>query len=450
MKDLTKGNVYKNFLIFALPLVLSGILSMSIEFIDKAVVGRFMGEKSLAAMSAVTPLLTFCSSVLWGYYTGCSIYAARLFGERNYTKIKSTVYAALLGALVIGGCLSLLMVVFRNPIFSVLNVKEELRSEALRYYLIRASALLIVTLPVFGTSLMAAFGVSGFTFFASVTSALVSLFGDVASAVWLGWGLSGVAASGVFGSAVALVMYYGKLRACFKEMRVEKERVKIGFSPLKAAALYVIPTMIQQGILYIPDVAISPVVNGIGTQALAGYAVASTVMNFCITVFQNSTKVVGNYVAQCVGEKKYDKIDKGVGAGLMQSTLLSLPFLLAGVFFAEGLCSLFLEKDASALTKEYAYLFCRRYMPFVWFSLVDNLFHALYRGSKASAHLLSATCVGATSKIVLAYALQSRGIRGYYLAIVLAWAIEAAFAVTLYFLGRWRPERRERAAEEKN
>lgn len=449
MKDLTKGNVYKNFLVFALPLVLSGVLSMSIEFIDKAVVGRFMGEKSLAAMSAVTPLLTFCSSVLWGYYTGCSIYVARLFGERNYQKIKSTVYAALLGALVIGGCLSLLMVVFHNPVFAALNVKEELRSDALRYYLIRASALLVVTLPVFGTSLMAALGVSAFTFLASMTAALVSLLGDIASALWLGWGLVGVATFGALGSAVSIVMYYGKLRVCFREMGVEKERVKLGFSPLKAAALYILPTMIQQGILYIPDVAIAPVVNGIGTQALAGYAVASTVMNFCITVFQNSTKVVGNYVAQCVGEKKYNKIDKGVGVGLMQSTLLSLPFLLVGVFFAEGLCSLFLEKDASPLTKEYTYLFCRRYMPFVWFSLVDNLFHALYRGSKASAHLLSVTCVGATSKIALTYALQSRGIRGYYLAIVLAWGIEAAFAVTLYCLGRWRPERREQTEEAK-
>ena len=47
MKDLTKGNIYKTFFTFGLPLVLSGLFSQLYQKIDTAIAGKFLGDEGL-------------------------------------------------------------------------------------------------------------------------------------------------------------------------------------------------------------------------------------------------------------------------------------------------------------------------------------------------------------------------------------------------------------------
>ena len=93
MKDLTKGNIYKTFFVFGFPLVLSGMLSMAFNTVDTVIVGRFLGTKALAALGATSPLIMFVSALFWGYSVGCSIYMAKLFGAKEYQKLKSVFYS---------------------------------------------------------------------------------------------------------------------------------------------------------------------------------------------------------------------------------------------------------------------------------------------------------------------------------------------------------------------
>ena len=69
MKDLTKGNIYKTFFFFGLPLVLSGLLTQTYSVIDTAIAGHFLGEKALAAMGAI--ISTIPVGVV-GAFTGMS------------------------------------------------------------------------------------------------------------------------------------------------------------------------------------------------------------------------------------------------------------------------------------------------------------------------------------------------------------------------------------------
>ena len=80
LKDLTKGNIYKTFLLFAIPLILAGLLSQSSSIIDTVIAGKMFDSKGLAAIGATSPFIQFFSSFFWGYGIGYSIYIANLFG----------------------------------------------------------------------------------------------------------------------------------------------------------------------------------------------------------------------------------------------------------------------------------------------------------------------------------------------------------------------------------
>ena len=90
MKDLTKGNIYKTFFLFGLPLVLSGVLTQADSIINSAIAGQFLGEIGLAAIGATSPLDTFIDSIFWGVGAGFAVYLARLFTAKENGKFKAS------------------------------------------------------------------------------------------------------------------------------------------------------------------------------------------------------------------------------------------------------------------------------------------------------------------------------------------------------------------------
>ena len=93
MKDLTQGNIFKTFFLFGFPLVLSGLLSQTYNVIDTAIAGKFLGESGLASIGATSPLITFFSSLFWGFGVGVPVYAAKLYGRGDYDKIKKSFHS---------------------------------------------------------------------------------------------------------------------------------------------------------------------------------------------------------------------------------------------------------------------------------------------------------------------------------------------------------------------
>ena len=87
-EKLTEGNIWKNFILFAIPLILSGLLSTAYTMIDTMIAGYYLGEAGLAATGATSSMLTFVSSLFWGYMVGFGMYIARLFGEGAYERIR--------------------------------------------------------------------------------------------------------------------------------------------------------------------------------------------------------------------------------------------------------------------------------------------------------------------------------------------------------------------------
>ena len=91
MKDLTKGNIYKTFLLFAIPMVLSSLLSQAYSTIDTIMAGKLLGDSALAAIGALSPFETFVNSVFWGYGMGVGVYVSHLFGAGAHEKLKQVI-----------------------------------------------------------------------------------------------------------------------------------------------------------------------------------------------------------------------------------------------------------------------------------------------------------------------------------------------------------------------
>ena len=88
MKDLTSGNIYKNFILFGLPSVLTTVLTLAQQTINTAVAGRYLSEEGLAAVGAMSGTIQLVNSAIWGAGVGFAVYIAKVFGSKNYKKLK--------------------------------------------------------------------------------------------------------------------------------------------------------------------------------------------------------------------------------------------------------------------------------------------------------------------------------------------------------------------------
>ncbi len=439
MKDLTSGNIYKTFILFAIPLVLSGILSQCYNLIDTVIAGKYLGDSGLAAIGSTSAFITFCSSIFWGYSAGASIHIASLFGAHKHRDIKQAVYHSLGFSSIVSLAFGILVALCSDWILAFLKVDIIIRAEAKLYLNIYILGFFLILLNNSFVQILHSFGASSFPFYMSLTSAFLNITGNIVSITVLGMGVEGVALSTVLAASIVNIFHIIKLKSCFREMGVQKEKVSFDFQIIRKISSYAIPCSMQQLIMYISGVLISPMINSIGSYASASYTVVHQLHNIVATIFYNSSKIVGTYTAQCVGAGKISQLKKGVRTGLLQSTIYIIGPLLVCSLGAKTVCSMFFPANYDGEGLYYAILFAQAYLPFIWFNLVDNLFHSFYRGTGSMKLLVALTATGSVSRFVFSFIfIHFYGMRGVFIGWVLSWITESILAFWSFFAGSWK------------
>ena len=88
VKSLTEGNIYKNYILYALPLIVSSILARLYGTVDSVIAGKCIGDLALGAVSAMSSIDAIFFALFNGFSVGFSIHLANLFGQRNYARIR--------------------------------------------------------------------------------------------------------------------------------------------------------------------------------------------------------------------------------------------------------------------------------------------------------------------------------------------------------------------------
>lgn len=439
MRDLTKGNIYKTFLIFAIPLILSGLLSTAYNLIDTVIAGKYLGASGLAAIGSTAAFAELISSVLWGYSSGFSIYIAKLFGEKNYSQIRSSVINNYIFILIVSFLIGIISVIFHNIIFDFLKIDSSIRNETKQYFIIYAIGLGIIVLNNTGVHIMNSLGSSGFPFAMSILSAILNIGGNIFTVTVLKLGVRGIALATVFSAAVVDVFYIIKLKKYFREMGVCNEKIQFSPKIISESLGLAVPVTLQQMIMYISSLLVSPFINAIGSSATAAYTVILKIYSVNANIYQNSAKTVTTYSAQCIGRRKTDKLKKGLRVGFIQGIVFLAPVLILCVLFSRQICMLFFPKGYTGISLTYSEIYLRFYLPFITINMINNLFHAFYRGVMAMKYLIAATFSGAFARVISTMLLApALGIEGVYLGWVISWVAEAIITVIIYISGKWK------------
>ncbi len=451
MKNLTKGNIYKNFFLFSIPLIISGFFSNSFSIINQILSGRYLGEHGLAVSGSISGFVTFYNCTLSGFATGFTVLLTRLYGERNYKRIKDIIYFNIILLLVITTLIGLFLFIFKDVIMNILNVNAGIRETTKVYYSILAVPFFFNAFRIWGNFMMIALGYTVFSFWVSLFTSALEMVLKIIFLEFFDMGIISIAVITQLVSVLLFIIYTLKLKKCFKELKIDKEKVTFNKDIASQSLSLGIPSTFQQMIMYVVSFLISPLVNGIGTAATAAYSIILNIQSISNSVYQNTSKTLTNYTAQCIGMRKFEKIKKGVLISFLQSTIMITPIIVLCSIFALPLCKLYFPKGFSGESLDYCVIFIRYYQLLIFFNLINNMFHSFYRGVMAMKLLVVSTIISSATRILITVLIiKNTGMNGIYLGWVASWIVEAVFNVVIYFTGVWKKEKISKIIAEEN
>ena len=91
ISDMTKGNPLKLIISFSVPMLIGNIFQQVYNFVDAAIVGKFVGAESLAAVGSTGTIVGVMICLMMGLTSGAGIIIAQCFGSRNFDELRKTV-----------------------------------------------------------------------------------------------------------------------------------------------------------------------------------------------------------------------------------------------------------------------------------------------------------------------------------------------------------------------
>ena len=133
-QDLTKGNITKGLLLFALPMVAGNMLQQFYNIADTLIVGQVLGKDALAAVGSAYALMTFLTSIFLGLSMGSGALFSIYLGRKDSDSLRSAVAHAFGLILAVTVVINGIVYTFLDPILRFLQIPMELYT-AMRQYL---------------------------------------------------------------------------------------------------------------------------------------------------------------------------------------------------------------------------------------------------------------------------------------------------------------------------
>ena len=338
---MTEGSPAKNIVFFAIPLLWGQLFQQLYNIADTLIVGNFLGNKALAAVSSSGNLIFLLVSLMAGMGMGGGVVIARFFGAGDIKNLRRAMHTAFAFGLLCGLVLTILAPVIAPAILKLIKTPPEVLPLSIVYF--RLYFLGSIGSVLFNTQMgiLQALGdsrhpVMFLAFSASLNVVLDCLF-------------IGVFHFGVGGAAVATaITQYLSAILCFRQLlknppdfRLNIREIRIRQDMMKQIMVNGVPAAIQNSIIAIANVFVQSNINAFGADAMAGCGSYSRLEGFAFIPIICFTQALVTFVSQNLGAGKRDRAFKGSLEGTGISIALAAVIGLIVYIFAPTLIGLF-------------------------------------------------------------------------------------------------------------
>ncbi len=341
--DMLRGPLARPMVVFALPLIASGILQQSFNSVDVAVVGRFTGSLALAAVGSNGPVISLIVNMFIGLAVGVNVVIAKCIGQRNGAGVRAAVAATAQLAVFGGLLLFAIGTGVSRPILELLGTPADVLDQAVLYLRVYSIGMPFMVIYNFGAAVLRSVGDTKRPFYSLVAAGCVNVGLNFLLVAGFGMGVAGVA----WGTVISNIVNAGIITAILMrekgDIRLNPRSVfmRPDFGQLGKIAGIGFPAGLQGTVFAFSNVFILSAINTFGADGAAGSATAINFEVYCYFVLNAFGQTAVAFTSQNFGAGQLDRCRRVFRLSLLMSVASTVALNVGLVAWRYGAISVF-------------------------------------------------------------------------------------------------------------
>ena len=328
------GPIFKKVVLFAFPLMLSGILQLLYNAADIIVVGQFSSSDAMAAVGSTSSLINLLTNVFIGLSIGVSVLISKFYGAGQQKDIFETVHTAIGLSLICGILVGILGFIFAGTMLEWMDSPENVLPKATLYmeiYFLGMPAFMIYN---FGSAALRAVGDTRRPLYYLTISGIINILLNLLFVIVFNLSVMGVALATIISQYISASLIIWCLVKTDGACRLSLKHIRIHFRKLGAILRIGLPAGIQSSLFSISNVLIQSSVNSFGSTVMAGNTAAASLEGFVYTAMNSMSQASLSFTGQNFGAGQLKRIKRIAGICLASVSVVGL--ILGMAFYLLG------------------------------------------------------------------------------------------------------------------
>ena len=434
--DMCNGTLMDKLIVFAVPLMISGVLQLMFNAVDIIVVGQYSGSQSLAAVGSTTALINIFTNLFIGISMGVNVLAARFYAAGQDQQMSETVHTAILVALISGVIMTFVGVGMARWALEVMATPDDVIDLSTLYMRIYFLGMPFFMLYNYGAAILRAVGDTRrpllFLIVAGITNAML----NVILVVKFHMAVEGVAIATVVSQLISCILVLRCLYQSESSYQLRFSKLRVNVSYLSQIFQVGIPAGIQSVVINFSNAMLQSSVNSFGSIAMAGYTAANNLLGFLYASVNSVTQACMSFTSQNYGVGKFKRMDRV----LIDCALISVVFAgtLGTIFYVFGSEILQIYTKDPEVIKAGMEIISITTIPYFLCGIMD-LFPGAMRGMGRSGVPMILSIIGTVgTRIVWIYGIfpLHRSLFVLFISYPGSWLITIAMQVICFFIVR--------------
>ena len=301
------GSLFRKIMLFAMPLIASGVLQQSFNAIDIAIIGRFSTHQALAAVGSNGPVINILINLFIGVSIGANVVISNYIGRKNNEGIRKSISTVSGIALISGVFLLFLGFFLARPILELMNTPSDVIDLATRYLKIYFLGMPFMMIYNFGAAIMRSMGDTKRPFYSLVIAGIANTLLNLLLVIKFGMDVEGVAIATVAANFINAIFIIYWLRRESEPFTLVVSKMNINYGEMRKMLQIGIPAGLQGMVFSVANTFIQSAINNYGSDAIAGSAAALNYEVYCYFIMTAFCQASVAFISQNYGAGLYDR-----------------------------------------------------------------------------------------------------------------------------------------------
>ena len=338
---LTEGNIWKQIIVFALPLLASSLIQQLYNTVDLIFVGQFLDKNASIAVGSGSLLIACIINFFTGLSVGAAVVAGNSYGADDKNTLSKVIHTAVVMCLVGGIVLAVIGVVGAPRFLKWLNTPADILPLGVTYIRIYFVSIFSIVFFNVSSGILRALGDSKNPMLFQLIGGITNVFANYIFIAVLDLGVAGAAYATLASQSVAAILTVRKLTKIPDEYRLKLKKIRCDMEILGRIVRIGLPSGIQSMVLTLSNLVIQSNINKLDVTSIAAFVVYFKVELFVYLPIQAIGQATMTFVSQNFGADLYKRARKGIRCCITIGVIASILLVILVLGIANPIMSLF-------------------------------------------------------------------------------------------------------------